>query len=72
MKADLATAGGGLPWLGNSRETIDLVGKLWDIECRHLLGKLTRAEYRRALVALRGDSARWRSPTANSRRKIDD
>lgn len=35
MKADAATAGGGLPWLGNSRETIDLVGKLWDIECRH-------------------------------------
>lgn len=72
MKADAATAGGGLSWLGNSSETIDLVGKLWDIECRHLLGKLTRAEYRRALVALRGDSERWRSPTANSRRKIDD
>jgi hypothetical protein len=72
MKADAATAGSGLSWLGNSRETIDLVGKLWDIECRHLLGKLTRAEYRRAIVALRGDSARWRQPTANSRRKIDD
>lgn len=72
MKADAATAGDGLSWLGNSRETIDLVGKLWDIECRHLLGKLTRAEYQRAVVALRGDSARWRSPTANSRRMIDD
>ncbi len=72
MKTDSATAGGALPWLGNSRETIELVSKLWDIECRHLLGKLTRAEYRRAVVALRGDSARWRSPTANSRRKIDD
>ncbi len=72
MKADAATAGGGQPWLGNPRETIDLVGKLWDIERRHLLGKLTRAEYRHAVVALRGDSARWHSPTANSRRKIDD
>ena len=72
MTVDLATAGGGLSWLGNSRETIDLVGKLWDIECRHLLGKLSPAEYRHAVVALRGDSARWRSPTANSRRKIDD
>jgi hypothetical protein len=72
MKADLATAGGGLSWLGNSRETIDLVGKLWDIECRHLLGKLTRAEYQRAVVALCGDSARRCSPTANSRRMIDD
>ncbi|MFZ2971636.1 MAG: hypothetical protein WA049_03280 [Ferribacterium limneticum] len=72
MKADAATAGGGLSSLGNSRDTIDMVGKLWDIECRHLLGKLTRAEYRRAVVALRGDSARWRSPTAHSRRKIDD
>lgn len=72
MKTDAVTAGGGLSWLGNSRQTIDLVGKLWDIECRHLLGKLTRADHRRAVVALRGDSARWRSPTANSRRKIDD
>jgi len=72
MKADPAAAGGGLSWLGNSRETIDLVGKLWDLECRHLLGKLTRAEYRHAVVALRGDSARWRSPTANSRRMIND
>jgi len=72
MKADAAMAGGGLSWLGNSPETIDLVGKLWDIERRHLLGKLTRAEYRHAVVALRGDSARWHSPTANSRRKIDD
>ena len=72
MKADAATAGGGLPWLGNSRETIELVGKLWDIERRHLLGKLSRAEYRHAVVALRGDPARGRPPTANSRRKIDD
>ena len=72
MKADLATAVGGLSWLGDSRETIELVGKLWDVECRHLLGSLTRAEYRHAVVALRGDLARWRSPTANSRRKIDD
>ncbi|MCB4359074.1 hypothetical protein [Quatrionicoccus australiensis] len=72
MKADAATVDGGLPWLGNSRETIDLVGKLWDIECRHLLGKLTRAEYRRTVVALRGDSVKWRSPAANSRKKIGD
>ncbi len=59
MNSYLATAGGGLSWFVNSRETIDLVGKLWDIECRHFLGKLTRAEYRR-------------SRTANSRRKFDD
>jgi len=71
MKADLAAAGGGLSRLGNLPETIDLVGKLWDIECRHLLGKLTRAEYRQAVVAL-CESARWRSSTANSRRMIDD
>lgn len=72
MTAGHATAGGGRPWLGSSRETIELVGKLWDIERRHLLGKLTRTEYRHAVAALRGDSARWRSPTTNSRRKIDD
>ncbi len=60
MKADLATAVGGLSWLGDSRETIELVGKLWDVECRHLLGHLTRAEYRQAVVALCDDSARWR------------
>lgn len=71
MKAGPAAAGGGLSRLGNLPETIDLVGKLWDIECRHLLGKLTRAEYRRAVVALCG-STRWQSPTANSRRMIDD
>lgn len=35
------------------REHIHLVERLWDIECRHLLGGLSEPEYRRALAAIR-------------------
>ena len=38
---------------GSLREVIDLVGNLWEIECRHQLGKLSRAEYRQAVAAVR-------------------
>lgn len=46
-------AGRRLPPAGSLREVIDLVGNLWDIECRHQLGKLSRAEYRQAVAAVR-------------------
>lgn len=36
------------------RELISLVERLWDIECRHLLGSLSEPEYRQALAAVRG------------------
>lgn len=71
MSRALAIAGQGLLYVGSRREAIDLVSNLWDIECRHELGKLSRAEYRQALAALRGDSGR-RCPTLTTRKNNDE
>lgn len=67
MNTATATAGRGSPL----REAIDLVSNLWDIECRHQLGKLSRAEYRQAVAALRGDSGRG-CPTPTTRKNNDE
>lgn len=71
MSRALAMARQGLPYVGSRREAIDLVSNLWDIECRHQLGKLSRAEYRQAVAALRGDSGR-RCPTLTTRKNNDE
>jgi hypothetical protein len=42
----------------NLREVIDLASHLWDIERRHLLGALSRAEYRQAVAAVRASANR--------------
>ncbi len=52
---------------GNLREAIDRVSQLWDIECRYLLGQLSRAEYRQALAVLRGDSGRGGAKTRKNK-----
>lgn len=67
MSTVTATAGRGSPL----REAIDLVSNLWDIECRHQLGKLSRAEYRQAVAALRGDSGS-RCPMLTTRKNNDE
>ena len=38
---------------GSQGEAIARVSQLWQIECRRLLGRLSQAEYRQALAALR-------------------
>lgn len=43
---------------GSPRQAADLVSTLWDIECRHQLGDLTRVEYRQAVLALYGKFGR--------------
>lgn len=72
MNTDLVRVGAGLAMLGNWPVTSDQGGKLSDIQYRHSLRYLTRVECRRAVEVLHGDLAKRRSPTANSRRKIDD
>lgn len=67
MNTATVTAGRASPL----REAIDLVSNLWDIECRHQLGKLSRAEYRQAVAALRGDSGSG-CPTLTTRKNNDE
>jgi hypothetical protein len=67
MNTATATSGRASPL----REAIDLVSNLWDIECRHQLGKISRAEYRQAVAALRGDLENG-CPTLTKRKNNDD
>jgi len=46
-------AGNGGSPAGGPRESIVLITRLWDLECRHQLGVISPADYRRAVSALR-------------------
>lgn len=53
MNRTMETAGNGLPHAGSPREVIELVTNLWDIECRHQLGEISRGDYLQAIAAVR-------------------
>jgi hypothetical protein len=53
MSRMMLTAGNELVLAGSPREIITLITSLWDIECRHPLGEISRAEYLRTVRALR-------------------
>lgn len=53
MSRTMGTAGKGLPHAGSPREIVELVTNLWDIECRHQLGEISRGDYLQAIAAAR-------------------
>lgn len=48
MNANLPVA----PCFASERELIQLVERMWEIECRRLLGLVSTLEYRKKVVAL--------------------
>jgi len=59
-----------LPGPACERDLIALVERLWEIECRHLLGSIPTAEYRQEVAALlheRGVAAERRTRKRNGR-----
>ncbi|MFZ1243475.1 MAG: hypothetical protein WAR41_00275 [Azonexus sp.] len=67
----MGTVGNGLPQAGSPRAAIALIGELWDIECGHLLGEISRGEHQRAVKALR-DRHENSSTIVRTKGKIDE
>ena len=71
MTRKTATLGNGLPQAGSPRTAIALISELWDIECRHQLGEISRSEYRRAVKTLR-DKYEYSGTIESAKGKIDE